>query len=86
MGVRQTAGGSGGGGVKENYYALAVSICRGWVPELAFAKMLDQKFKAVDYADDMKALKQEGLYWKDIGELFGVTDSAAYRAVQRKTS
>lgn len=72
--------------MKTNYYALAVSICRGWVPELAFAKMLDQKFKAVDYADDMKALKDTGLYWKDIGELFGVTDSAAYRAVQRKTS
>ena len=72
--------------MKTNYYALAVSICRGQVPELAFAKMLNQKFKAVDYADDMKALKQEGLYWKDIGELFGVTDSAAYRAVQRKTS
>ena len=72
--------------MKTNYYALAVSICRGWVPELAFAKMYNQSFKAVDYADDMKALKQEGLYWKDIGELFGVTDSAAYRAVQRKTS
>ena len=72
--------------MKTNYYALAVSICRGWVPELAFAKMLNQKFRASDYADDMKELKDTGLYWKDIGELFGVTDSAAYRAVQRKTS
>lgn len=72
--------------MKTNYYALAVSICRGWVPELAFAQMLNQKFRASDYADDMKELKDTGLYWKDIGELFGVTDSAAYRAVQRKTS
>ena len=46
--------------MKTNYYALAVSICRGWVPELAFAQMLNQKFKAVDYADDMKALKDTG--------------------------
>lgn len=86
MGVWQTERGSGGDRVKENYYALTISLIRGCLPEVSFAKMLNQKFKVADYAEDMKALKQEGLYWKDIGELFGVTDSAAYRAVQRKTS
>lgn len=75
---------SGGDGVKENYYALTISLVRGCLPEVSFAMMAGQPIpKSETYATDMRSLKSIGMYWKDIGELFGVVGDTALRAAKK---
>lgn len=70
--------------MKENYYALTISLVRGCLPEVSFAIMAGQPIpKSETFATDMRSLKAIGLYWKDIGELFGVTDATALRAAKK---
>ena len=66
-----------------NYAAFAIAVIKGCLPEPAFAIAEGECYKSADYADDMKLLKQE-FTWKEVGELFGVGEHAAFRAVQRK--
>ena len=74
--------------MNENYYALAVAIINGCTPEHAF-EMLDTGHITKKYdkdqseAAEMAAIKAQGLTYKQIGEIFGISDQAAYRRIRR---
>lgn len=70
--------------MKLNYYAFALAVAKGCLPEPAFARIeSDDNYHASDYTDDMKLLRQE-FTWREVGELFGIKEQAAYTAVKRK--
>lgn len=66
-----------------NYAAFTFAVINGCLPEAAFAKIeKDIDYHASDYAGDMKILKTE-FTWREVGELFGISEMAAYRTVLR---
>ncbi len=79
----------------ENYTALLIAIEKEVCQEEAF-KILDivadgkqisnRKFKVKLINEDMKdmiKLKNEGLTYKQIGEIYGISDHAVYRRIKR---
>lgn len=79
--------------VQENYMALAVAILADCPPETAW-KWLDKgkcqngtHHPDVSKDDDrsMVKLKAEGLTYKEIGQMFGLTKDAVYNRIRRIT-
>lgn len=76
--------------MKENYYALTVCILRNCTPEQAFHLLNTGKKKR--YREDIKdsipemiRLKEQGMTYKAIGEMFGVSKDAIYTRIRRAT-
>ena len=63
----------------DGYCALAISICMGVLPELAWARLGGGTIKGVEFIDDIQPMRDAGLYWSEIGELIGVGGTGAYR-------
>lgn len=66
------------------YGAFAISVIKGYAPELSFAKLHKDKFAAVNYAQDMYDLFQSGESWVDIGIMFGIKGDSARRTTRRE--
>jgi hypothetical protein len=67
------------------YYALALSILKGWIPERSFAYLADEPWNNIlteQDTRDMVALKED-LSYKKIGELYGISKGAVFNRVQR---
>lgn len=74
--------------VKINYYALVVSILKNCIPETAFEKVQSNQPSNVrnqmtdaDYAD-MAKLRAEGLFYKELGEIYCMDKGAVYRKLK----
>jgi|GEM_PF-5041510 len=72
-----------------NYYGLQVALERNCLPESAFAKLF--KLPEPDYGNltDLAAIRlfreEEKLPWKEIAELYGVSEATVWRLVNRRT-
>lgn len=77
--------------MNEGYLALLISIFREVTPEKAFmaldGKSLDQKINRHKWtAEEFEKIgryREEGLKWKEIGELYGMRDKTIQTAYQR---
>lgn len=63
----------------DGYCALAISICMGVLPELAWARLAGGTVKGSEFAADIACMREAGLFWSDIGEMIGTGSSGAYR-------
>jgi hypothetical protein len=69
--------------------ALYISVFQGVCQEIAFHKVLDRgkfdKKSPLNDEDtkDMIKFKNEGMTWKEIGEIYGILDSTACQRVKR---
>ena len=81
--------------VKLNYYALCICILTERVPEEAFKDMVLESGTRLRYSSmelknnnapeevrEILRLKKT-LTWKQIGEIYGISDQAAYQRVRR---
>jgi hypothetical protein len=75
--------------MKENYYALLICILKPVTIEKSF-ELINGKFtkvqnKSIDNTDvkDMIRMKQQGMTYQGIGEMYGLTDQAVYRRIKR---
>ena len=75
--------------VRLNYYALVVSILGECIPETAFEKLQSDKPQFVknqltddDYRDMVK-LREEGVFYKDLSEIFGLDKGTIHRNLKR---
>ena len=75
--------------VKTNYYALVISILCTCIPETAFEKLQSEKPGSVrnqisdaDYADMVK-LRAEGLFYRELGEIYCMDPSIIHRYLKR---
>jgi hypothetical protein len=66
--------------MKYNYYAFIVSLIKGCLPEVSFALLHKKTIDLGDFVSDINCLKDDGFYWREIGELFGATQSGVYHA------
>lgn len=70
--------------MKENYYALAVCILRNCTPEQAFQLLETGKKKRVkkgtclDVVPERQKLREQGLSYKAIGEIYGMSKDGVY--------
>lgn len=71
--------------MKENYYALLICILKPVTVEQGFNFMAGKTTKAIikDDIHDMIAMKQQGMTFEAIGELYGLTKGAVYRRLKR---
>lgn len=71
----------------ENHYALIVAILKGCTPEQAFERLNTGHNKTIKAKEteilEMIKLKSEGLTYKEIGEMYGLSDHATYRKIKR---
>jgi len=68
-----------------NYLALYISIMTGYFPEIAFQKLEGEQriqLSAQDY-HDVLALKAAGFTWKEIAELYGLSQAAILGRIYR---
>lgn len=75
--------------MKENYYALLVCILRPVTIEKSF-DLLDGKITKKNNTsiskkdiEDMIRMKQQGMTFEAIGEVYGLTRGAVYRRIKR---
>lgn len=75
--------------MKENYYALLICILKPITIEQGF-DLMDGKFSKVqntaihkDDIEDMIRMKLRGMTYRDIGELYGLSEQAVYRRIKR---
>lgn len=77
--------------MKENYYALLICIIR---PDYNIDRSLQAMFEGKvtrirntavkrDDVEDMIRLKQQGMTYKEIGELYGMKKDAVHKRIQR---
>lgn len=76
--------------MKENYYALLICIIR---PEYNIDKSLKfmmegkiaRRNNSLSRSDvkDMISMKQQGMTYEEIGEIYGLTKGAVYRRIKR---
>jgi predicted DNA-binding protein (UPF0251 family) len=75
--------------MKENYYALLICILKPVTIEKGFdllnGKMTKVQNKSISLQDveDMIRMKQQGMTYKAIGELFGLKKDAVHKRIQR---
>ncbi|MDF2906816.1 MAG: hypothetical protein K0R34_2137 [Herbinix sp.] len=84
------AGSNLGGGktLKENYYALLICILR---PDFTIDRstefMIDGRLRKNlpkgEGIDEMISMKQQGMTYKEIGEVFGLSKDAVHKRIQR---
>ncbi|MHB1421264.1 MAG: hypothetical protein ACYCX4_17080 [Bacillota bacterium] len=74
--------------LKLNYYALTVAILTGCLPEIAFDKLDGRRIKKrTEYtqdASDMLQLRESGVTYKDIGEMYGLKKSTVFMRLKRE--
>ncbi|WP_088187574.1 hypothetical protein [Desulfosporosinus sp. FKA] len=74
---------------QENYYALALSIIGGYLPETSFAKLASPHpdlVKRIILPEDltlMKRYRKQGLTYKQIGDIFGLGMDVVYARIKR---
>jgi hypothetical protein len=74
--------------MKLNYYALIVAILANCIPETAFEKLQSNTPRSVknqittDDLDDMVTLHQEGLSYKEIGEIYCMEKSLLHKRLK----
>lgn len=78
--------------LKENYYALVLSILKGWTPEQSFLYFetgeimrLSSIRKDITNDDvmDMVALRDQGLTYKEIGDLYNAKKDMIVKRIDR---
>jgi len=75
--------------VKENYYALAVSILCKCTPEQAFELLETGKKKRakrgtyLDVAPELQKYREQGLSYEAIGELYGMSKDWVFARLKR---
>lgn len=81
--------------VKSNYYALCICVLSEKIPEEAFnamgltsvktkASKLENRLSGREPEDVKEMLRlKKTLTWKQVGEIFGISDQAAYQRVRR---
>lgn len=78
--------------LKENYYALVLSILKGWTPEQSFLYFETGKIMRLssirkditnDDVMDMVALKEQGLTYKEIGDLYNAKKDMIVKRIDR---
>jgi len=76
-----------------NYYALCVSILCNCLPEVAFEKLQSNRpskvkssFKVLSDTDvdDMVKMHQEGLTYKQIGEIYGIDHTYVRKRIRKR--
>ncbi|MDD4528241.1 MAG: AsnC family protein [Candidatus Margulisbacteria bacterium] len=73
--------------MEDNWYALVVAILLKVPPETSF-KMLNEGSRKVSSALndndtlDMLKYREDGITFKEIGEMYGISESAAYRRMK----
>lgn len=71
--------------LRYNIAALTIAICSDafMLPEKAFS-ILEEKDLKIDVADteDMLALREQGLTYRDIGEIYNSTGSNVYKRLK----
>jgi hypothetical protein len=79
----------GGKALKENYYALLICILKPITIETSF-QMLNGIFPKRNHTDvhkddvkDMIRMRQQGITYREIGEVYGMSDEAIYRRIKR---
>ena len=74
--------------VRLNYYALVVSILGECIPETAFEKLQSDKPQFVknqltdDDWNDMVKLREQGVYYKGLGEIYCVDPSNIHKGLK----
>lgn len=76
--------------MEENYYALLLSILKRYTPEQSFEVLQIGKIKQKhdiqkNDVNEMVQLKAQGLTYREIGEMFGISGDAAYTRIRRAT-
>lgn len=70
----------------ENYYALAISIIKGLPPEQSFELLSTGRVKQKcnpDETEDLVKLKDQGMTYEEVAEIFGISADTAYRRIYR---
>jgi DNA invertase Pin-like site-specific DNA recombinase len=76
--------------MEENFYALAVSILRKCTPEQAFELLeTGKKHRAkrgtyLDAVPELRKLREQGLSYEAIGELYGMSKDWVYARLKRE--
>ena len=68
-------------GLEYNYCALAICIITDWEPEKAFFKLENRKVNSDDV--EMMVCLKETMTYKQIGEIYGMSDGAAEKRINR---
>ena len=73
--------------MEDNWYALVVAILFNQPPETAF-QILEDGTRNLHYSKlteldtlDMIKFREEGITYKKIGEMYGISESAAYKRI-----
>lgn len=75
-----------------NYYALVVSIIGNCIPETAFEKIQSETPSTVknrlsdEDFKDMAKMREEGMFLKDIGEIYGIDPTIICRRLKKLQS
>jgi len=76
---------------KDAWYALTISILKGVPPENAY-RLYEKGPNGFNYrhstltdkdTEDMIAMREEGMYYKKIGEIYDMKPSAVYNRINR---
>lgn len=71
--------------MQDNWYALIVSILKGVLPEQAFELMENNTYKPLygsDHTSDMIKMHEQGMTYRDIGEIYGISESAICKRIK----
>lgn len=72
--------------LRYNIAAIMIAICsdKYLLPEKAFS-IIEEKYYRLgeDDVEDMLALKAQGITYRKISEIYGISDSAAFHAIRR---
>lgn len=75
--------------LKDNYIALAMSILTGWTADQCFTYLdtmrrpIQNRNIAEKDIEHMVQLKQQGMTYRQIGEMFGLSSGAVFKRVKR---
>lgn len=75
--------------LRDNYIAFAMSILTGWNPDQCFyyLETLRRPSSSLIITEDdvlnMVRLRENGMMYKEIGELYGLSDQAVYYRIKR---
>ena len=75
--------------VKLNYHALVASILSECLPEMAFEKLQSDEPEKVQNQlteedwDDMARLRLQGVYYKELSEIYCLDKATIYRKLKR---
>jgi len=75
--------------LKDNYIACVMCILTGWTPEQCFdylEKLERPRYNLNVTEDDvlnMVRLKQSGMTYREIGEIYGLSPDATYNRIRR---